>query len=137
MIAIFFSGVDMVIALADIILFVTAFVSLTYGTRIAWQFGRICKLKNDGKQLSEKIRGYIPIAAFVYFIGFAITAKYFYKAVYGRNFEELGTFYLIFIPLIISLLSSLAVAWVAMPKRRKISHDSHCAETLDDLAENS
>ena len=131
-----FSGEGtMVIALADIILFVTAFVSLTYGTRIAWQFGRICKLNNNGKAGSGNIMGYIPIATLVYFIGFAITSKYFYALVYGRNFKELGLMSLIFVPLITSLLTACAIAWIALPKRRRTYKNSPDAETLDNFAQ--
>lgn len=125
----------MVIALADIILFVTAFVSLTYGTRIAWQFGRICKYKNDGKNLSEKIMGYIPMATLVYFIGFAIISKYLYKLLFAKDFEEIETLPFILIPLICSMITSCVIAWIALPKSKKTYRGNKGSETIKELAE--
>ena len=52
--------------------FVTSFVSLIYGTRIAWIAGKKCNFKEDPQNKIHIILESIPAATAVYFFGFVI-----------------------------------------------------------------
>ena len=58
----------------------------------------------------------IPISTLVYLFGFAITSNYLYKLTLGVNPEEIGTMAILAMSLINAFLTSVAVAWLAMPK---------------------
>ena len=110
----------MIIALKDIILFVTAFVSVLYGTRIAWACGKSCNSKKTPEERKEKLKELIPGAIFVYFFGFLITSNYLYEVILGSNPEEIGSLAIIAMSLINAFLASITIAWLAMPKSRRI-----------------
>jgi len=110
----------MVIALTDIILFVTAFVSFLYGTRIAWYCGRSCNSRHTPLERTGKIKEAIPGATLIYFFGFVITAKYLFVVTMGRDPRELGVLAIIGMSLINAFLASSSIAWLAMPKRRSL-----------------
>jgi hypothetical protein len=110
----------MILALTDIILFVTAFVSFVYGTRIAWSCGANCNSRHTPEERMEKMKEHIPAATFVYFFGFAITSKYLYEVLLGSKLGELGFLAIALMALINAFLASAAVAWMAMPKRWKL-----------------
>lgn len=107
----------MIIALKDIILFVTAFVSFLYGTRIAWACGKNCNSKKTPEERKKKLKELIPGAIFVYFFGFIITSNYIYELILGSNPEEIGSLAIIVMSLINAFLASITVTWLAMPKR--------------------
>ena len=52
--------------------FVTSFVSLVYGTRIAWIAGKKCNFKEDPHNKIHIVLESIPAATAVYFFGFII-----------------------------------------------------------------
>jgi hypothetical protein len=110
----------MVIALTDIILFVTAFVSFVYGTRIAWACGQNCNSRKTSEERMQKMKEYIPISTLIYFFGFIITSKYLYKFLLRTDPTDVGTLSIIFMSLINALMLSSAVGWFAMPKRRSL-----------------
>ena len=110
----------MIVALTDIMLLVTAFVSFVYGTRIAWACGRGCNSRKSPEERTGKIKEFMPGSTLVFFFGFAITSNYFYKVILGSKPEELGSLAIISMSLINAFLLSNAVAWLAMPKRWKI-----------------
>jgi hypothetical protein len=66
------------------------------------------------------MRELIPGSILVYFFGFAITSSYLYEVFLGRNPEELGSLAIIFMSLINAFLASIAIAWLAMPKSRRL-----------------
>lgn len=110
----------MIVELKDLILFVTAFVSFLHGTRMAWSCGRSCNSKKTPKERFAKMEELIPISTLVYLFGFAITSNYLYKLVLGVNPEEVGTMAIIAMSLINAFLTSIAIAWLAMPKSRRL-----------------
>jgi hypothetical protein len=110
----------MIIALTDIILFVTAFVSFLYGTRIAVSCGSSCNSRKTPEERIAKIKEFMPGATFLYFFGFAITSNYFYAVIFGGQPEELGSLAIISMSLVNGFLAASAVAWLAMPKRRRL-----------------
>jgi hypothetical protein len=110
----------MVIALTDIILIVTAFVSFLYGTRIAWSCGKGCNSRMTPEERTEKIKSFMPGSTLVYFFGFAISANYFYEMILGSKPEQLGSLAILAMSLVNAFLASSAVAWLAMPKRRSL-----------------
>jgi hypothetical protein len=110
----------MAIALTDIILFVTAFVSFLYGTRIAWACGKNCNSRKTPDERIDKMKEYIPISTLIYFFGFTITSKYLYEFLLKNDPTDTGTLSIIAMSLINALLLSSAVGWFAMPKRRRI-----------------
>ena len=110
----------MVIALTDMILFVTAFVSFLYGTRIAWHCGKNCNSRKTPEERKEKIKEYFPPSTLFFFFGFAITSDYLYKLILGSQPENLGGFAILSMSLINAFLASSAIAWLAMPKRRSL-----------------
>lgn len=110
----------MIIALKEIILFVTAFVSFLYGTRIAWVCGCNCSSKKTPEKRKAKLKELIPSATLIYFFGFAITANYLYELILGRNPQELGSLAILVMSLINAFLASITVAWLAMPKSRRL-----------------
>jgi hypothetical protein len=110
----------MIIALKDIILFVTAFVSFLHGTRIAWACGKECNSRKTPEERIGKMKELIPVSFFLYFFGFAITSNYIYEVFLEIPPEELGSLAIIFMSLINAFLASNGVAWLAMPKRRRI-----------------
>ncbi len=59
-------------ALSGIACFVTATVSLLYGTRIAWVCGKKCNFKEKPEDKIHAIFESIPTATAVYFFGFLI-----------------------------------------------------------------
>jgi hypothetical protein len=69
--------VDMFEALQGIFCFVTAAVSLIYGTRIAWMCGKRCNFKADPKDKKLLLFESIPSATAVYFFGFVVVFSYF------------------------------------------------------------
>jgi hypothetical protein len=110
----------MAIALTDIILFVTAFVSFVYGTRIAWACGKNCNSRKNSDERIEKMKEYLPISTLIYFFGLIITSKYLYKFLLRNEPTDAGTVSIIFMSLINALLLSSAVGWLAIPKRRRL-----------------
>jgi len=110
----------MVIALTDIILIVTAFVSFLYGTRIAWHCGKSCNSRKTPEERIEQMNSYMPGATLVYFFGFCITANYLYGLILGGEPEKLGSMAILLMSLINAFLASSAVGWLAMPKRRSL-----------------
>jgi hypothetical protein len=110
----------MIIALTDIILIVTAFVSFLYGTRIAWSCGKNCNSRKTPEERTEKIKAFMPGATLVYFFGFAITANYFFELVLGSKPDELGSMAILLMSLINAFLAANAIAWFAMPKSRSL-----------------
>ena len=52
--------------------FVTAAVSLIYGTRIAWMTGKKCNFKEVPENRVQAICASLPAASVVYFCGFLI-----------------------------------------------------------------
>lgn len=110
----------MVIALTDLILFVTAFVSFLYGTRIAWHCGKNCNSRKSPEERMEKMKEYLPISTLIYFFGFTITSKYSYELLFRSDPTDSGTLGIIFLSLINALVASCAVGWFAMPKRRSL-----------------
>jgi len=64
-------------ALSGIFCFVTAAVSLIYGTRIAWVCGKRCNFKADPKDKKLLLFESIPSATAVYFFGFVVGFSYF------------------------------------------------------------
>lgn len=107
----------MIIALTDIMLFVTAFVSFLYGTRIAWSCGKSCNSRHTPEERTRKIKEFLPITMLLYFFGFAISANYLYRLVLGGKPEEFGVLGIIFMSLVNAFLVASAVSWLAMPKR--------------------
>jgi len=110
----------MVDALTDIILFVTAFVSFSYGTRVAWSCGKNCNSRRTPEQRTESMKALLPAATLIYFFGFAITANYTFRWVLGSRPEELGFLAIVVMSLINAFLLSAAMAWLAMPKSRSL-----------------
>lgn len=110
----------MIIALKDIILFVTAFVSFLHGTRIAWTCGRSCNSKKTPEERKEKMWELLPGSTLLYFFGFAITSNYLFEVFLGKNPEEIGSLAILFLSLINACLASIAIAWLAMPKSRRL-----------------
>jgi len=110
----------MVIALSDIILFVTSFVCFLYGTVIARSCGRSCNSRNTPMERIEKILEFIPLSTLIYFFGFVITSKYLLILIQRGESKEFGIISIICISLINAVLASSAMAWLAMPKRRKL-----------------
>jgi len=110
----------MAIALTDIILFVTAFVSFVYGTRIAWACGKNCNSRKNSDERIEKMKEYLTISTLIYFFGLIITSKYLYKFLLRNEPTDAGTISIIFMSLINALLLSSAVGWLAIPKRRRL-----------------
>jgi hypothetical protein len=66
------------------------------------------------------MRSLLPGATLVYLFGFAITSNYLYEKLLGNQPEELGSLAILLMSLINAALTSLAVAWLAMPKRRSL-----------------
>ena len=64
-------------ALSGMFCFVTAAVSLIYGTRIAWVCGKKCNFKEEPENEKLLLSESIPSAAAVYFFGFLIVFSYF------------------------------------------------------------
>jgi len=110
----------MITALTDIILFVTAFVSFLYGTRIALSCGANCNSRKTPEERAELMKERIPAATFVFFFGFAITSKYLYEILLDSKLEHLGFLAIILMSLINAFLAATAIAWAAMPKRWKL-----------------
>ena len=108
----------MIIALKDIILVVTAFVSFLHGTRIAWACGKSCNSRKTAEERTARMKELIPGAIFLYFFGFAITSSYLYEVFLGIKPEELGSIAIIIMSLINAVLAAFGVSWIAMPKRR-------------------
>ena len=63
-------------ALSEIFCFVTASVSLIYGTRIAWVCGKKCNFKVEPADKKLILSESIPSATAIYFFGFAIVFSY-------------------------------------------------------------
>lgn len=59
-------------ALGGIACFVTVFVSLLYGTRIAWVCGKKCNFREDPEDKKQAISESLPAATLIYFFGFLI-----------------------------------------------------------------
>lgn len=110
----------MVIAFSDIILFVTSFVCFTYGTVIARSCGRSCNSRNTPVERIEKMLEFIPLSTLIYFFGFVITSKYLLMVILRSDSKEFGVLSIIGMSLINAILASSAMAWLAMPKRRKL-----------------
>jgi hypothetical protein len=64
-------------ALSGMFCFVTAAVSLIYGTRIAWVCGKKCNFKEEPADKKLILSESIPSATAVYFFGFMIVFGYF------------------------------------------------------------
>lgn len=64
-------------ALRGIACFVTVFVSLLYGTRIAWICGKKCNFKEKPENKKQAIFESVPAAAIIYFFGFLIVFSIF------------------------------------------------------------
>ena len=96
-------------ALSGIFCFVTASVSLLYGTRIAWVCGKRCHFKEEPQTKKQLLSESIPAASAVYFFGFIIVFSLFFDG-----------FLTVVIPSITSaiLLSHLVVT-MAMPTLRR------------------
>ena len=63
-------------ALKDIACFVTVFVSLLYGTRVAWGCGKKCQFSEKPENKIQSLLESIPAATFIYFFGFLIIFSY-------------------------------------------------------------
>ncbi len=96
-------------ALSGILAFVTAAVSLIYGTRIAWVSGKKCTFNENPADKKLLLSGSIPAATAVYFFGFLI--------VFGLFFDG---FIIIFVySLTNAILLSHLVVTIAMPEMRR------------------
>lgn len=110
----------MVVALSDIVLFVTSFVCFLYGTIIARSCGKSCNSRHTPGERIEKIIEFIPLSILIYFFGFVITSKYFFMLILRSEPKEFEVLSVIAVSLINALLASGAMAWLAMPKRRRL-----------------
>jgi hypothetical protein len=110
----------MVVALSDIILFVTSFVCFLYGTIIARSCGKSCNSRHTPGERIEKIFEFIPLSILIYFFGFVITSKYFFMFILRSELKEFEVLSIIAVSLINALLASGTMAWLAMPKRRRL-----------------
>jgi len=64
-------------ALSGMFCFVTAAVSMIYGTRIAWVCGKKCNFKEEPENKKLLLSESIPSATAVYLFGFLIVFSYF------------------------------------------------------------
>jgi hypothetical protein len=64
-------------AMSGIFCFVTASVSLIYGTRIAWVCGKRCNFNEEPANKKLILTESIPAATAVYFFSFLIVFSYF------------------------------------------------------------
>jgi len=60
------------------------------------------------------------LSILIYFFGFVITSKYFFKLILRSEPQEFEVLSVIAVSLINALLASGAMAWLAMPKRRRL-----------------
>jgi len=56
--------------LAGLICFVTMSVSLIFGTRITWHYGRKCQFRELAGDRKQILRGIFPVAVLIYSLGF-------------------------------------------------------------------
>ena len=64
-------------AMSGMFCFVTAIVSLIYGTRIAWVCGKKCNFKEEPENKKLLLHESIPSATAIYFFGFMVVFGYF------------------------------------------------------------
>ena len=96
-------------AVSGIFCFVTATVSLIYGTRIAWVSGKKCTFNENPEDKKLLLSGSIPAATAVYFFGFLIVFGYFFDG-----------FLLVFVfSLTNAILLSHLVVTMAMPEMKR------------------
>ena len=100
-------------AMSGIFCFVTAFVSLIYGTRITWVCGKKCNFNEEPTNKKRLLSESIPAATAVYFFGFLIVFSYFIN----------GFVTILLFSITSAILTSHMVVTMVMPelKRKQIS----------------
>lgn len=96
-------------ALSGFFCFVTASVSLLYGTRIAWVCGKKCNFNEDPSNKKLLLSGSIPSATAVYFFGFVLVFSYFIN----------GFVVILLCSITSAILLSHMVVTVAMPELKR------------------
>lgn len=98
-------------ALLGIFCFVTAAVSLIYGTRIAWMCGKRCNFKADPQDKKLLLFESIPSATAVYFFGFVVVFSYFMN----------GFFTIFLFSITSAIILAHMVVTMAMPELKRKS----------------
>ena len=96
--------------LAGLICFVTMSVSLIFGTRITWHYGKKCQFWETVEDRKHILRGIFPVAVLIYSLGFI--------SLFSLLFEGFGTILLYaFISAVVLTVMMFSIAMPEMTRR--------------------
>lgn len=110
-------------ALQDIVCWATVFVSLHFGTRVAWNCGSKCKHDESPQDKVHSLLKNLPVATALYAIGFLVISSYFVSDYLSRAVFSVTS----------GLILAVVVISIAMPeqKRRYRSEELVLTELTD------
>lgn len=95
--------------MSGMLCFVTAMVSLLYGSRISWICGKKCAFKEQPEIKKQTLIESVPAAIAVYFFGFVVLFSYFIN----------GVIVIVVSSITSAIILAIMVVSMAMPELRR------------------